>query len=865
MLGRSPRFVLTFLVLLLSLQTTANATHRLRFSATVEGGISFAGNTLGLSGESGANGPGTQHSIATFLSTDDTAVDDDPANASNPWPAGTTNDWRENGSAAPLDLPDGSEVLYAELMWGGSYQYGSEDVSAFLDTPVTLEFSNGDTLVVTPTEDTKTRIEETAGTGFAVRYYIRSGVVTDFVQSHGPGTYTVSGVPATQDHEIRSLNAAGWVLAVAYGNSQLPARNLTIFLGADWVDEGAHEDYSVDGFCTPPTGDVQGLLLVSAMEGDAHLGGDEFFISNPGEGEPAQLFAPNTPAGNFFGGQINDLNGELDTRGSFGDQNHNPDTETNVAGGRQGWDLTAVALSSTTSDARPNKELYNNQTAATLTATSTNGGDSYVATLVSLAIDVNAPAFELENIISVDHDETFIGDELTYTVILDNGDGTADADDVRFHFPLPEGLELSEFALDGELGDVDGAAVTTSDLTSGVSVGTVGYGRSVTATIVADVVSIPDPPDEAQFTTRARWTYAYVSCAGEPTIASEVESVPVQVRAPRLDTVITTTPSSPLSRGAEVTVQIEVTNTGLADTVTATLASPVAPALEYVANTTNLNGTAVADSAGTMPFTTAASINSPGADAGIVAVGETATVRFRALVPLDGASSTTQTASGDPDGAGPSPARTYELEILFDNAAVCPNGTREGNEECDDGNSEARDGCSAACTIEVDTDGDGLLDDEEPDYNTDPNNPDTDGDGLLDGTEVLGDNPTSPTNPDSDGDELCDGPDSVAGVCEGGEDMDADGQRDRDETDPNDADTDDGGVPDGEEVFRSSDPLDPSDDFPLEDEAYIVKGGGCECSTGPTGQPRSLTIWLAAGFALLWRRRRQRRTEACSS
>ena len=136
---------------------------------------------------------------------------------------------------------------------------------------------------------------------------------------------------------------------------------------------------------------------------------------------------------------------------------------------------------------------------------------------------------------------------------------------------------------------------------------------------------------------------------------------------------------------------------------------------------------------------------------------------------------------------------------------------------------------------------------------------------MLDGTEVLGDNPTSPTNPDSDGDELCDGPDSVAGVCEGGEDMDADGQRDRDETDPNDADTDDGGVPDGEEVFRSSDPLDPSDDFPLEDEAYIVKGGGCECSTGPTGQPRSLTIWLAAGFALLWRRRRQRRTEACSS
>ena len=33
---------------------------------------------------------------------------------------------------------------------------------------------------------------------------------------HGAGTYTVSGVPATQSHTERTRNAAGWTLAVAY-------------------------------------------------------------------------------------------------------------------------------------------------------------------------------------------------------------------------------------------------------------------------------------------------------------------------------------------------------------------------------------------------------------------------------------------------------------------------------------------------------------------------------------------------------------------------------------------------------------------------------------------------------------------------
>ena len=62
-----------------------------------------------------------------------------------------------------------------------------------------------------------------------------------------------------------------------------------------------------------------------------------------------------------------------------------------------------------------------------------------------------------------------------------------------------------------------------------------------------------------------------------------------------------------------------------------------------------------------------------------------------------------------------------------------------------------------------DTDNDGLTDDEEATWGTDPNNPDTDADGLLDGEEVH----TYITNPsaaDTDGDQFSDGDEVAAGT-----------------------------------------------------------------------------------------------------
>ncbi len=99
---------------------------------------------------------------------------------------------------------------------------------------------------------------------------------------------------------------------------------------------------------------------------------------------------------------------------------------------------------------------------------------------------------------------------------------------------------------------------------------------------------------------------------------------------------------------------------------------------------------------------------------------------------------------------------------------------------------------------DIDSDGDGLLDREEPTYGTNPYDPDTDKDDLTDGREVL-EVKTNPLQPDTDLDGLLDGPEYLTY-----------------KTNPLDRDTDKGGVADGHEVIEDqTNPLDKADDLIL--------------------------------------------------
>ncbi len=142
--------------------------------------------------------------------------------------------------------------------------------------------------------------------------------------------------------------------------------------------------------------------------------------------------------------------------------------------------------------------------------------------------------------------------------------------------------------------------------------------------------------------------------------------------------------------------------------------------------------------------------------------------------------------------------------------------------------------------VVVDTDGDGLTDDQElemgldptsPDYDndgltdgeemelgTDPKLADTDGDGLNDGDEVNSYN-TDPLKADSDGDGLSDYDEVMkykTDPNDAGGDADGDGVSDVDEitkynTDPTKADSDGDGFTDGQEIEMGYNPNDGSD------------------------------------------------------
>lgn len=91
----------------------------LRYNTTMNGAMTFTGNTMGLNKVANQNNQGTAGSIGAFITLN-------TASQVGNFPLGTTLDYTQNSSAAILSLPSGSSVLYAELIWAGSYNYGAE-------------------------------------------------------------------------------------------------------------------------------------------------------------------------------------------------------------------------------------------------------------------------------------------------------------------------------------------------------------------------------------------------------------------------------------------------------------------------------------------------------------------------------------------------------------------------------------------------------------------------------------------------------------------------------------------------------------------------------------------------------------------
>lgn len=498
---RPLRFGLAAALLVSSISAPV-AAQSLRFATTQPGNVLVVGNTLGLAKASGVNGPGTLGSIGTFLSLDAASVDDTPPSPGEPWASGTTSDWTENGSATSLALPDAaSEILYAELYWGGSYRYGNDDVTSFVDMPVTLAFGS-EKLSVQPDANTAETLDYVPiNLNADARFYARSADVTEFVRAHASGVYSVAKVPGTQASNSDYLNAAGWALAVVYRRDGDPLRNMSVYGGANgrMIDIATVADYPAY-FCAPTTGVVRGTVAFAALEGDVDQDGDTLLL---GADEPslAPLSGPNNPADNFFASQLNRADGLVDTLGTYGMVNHDAASGTAVSGARQGWDVSNVAISS------ERAQLATSQQDLLLRAATS--GDLYLPIVGAVAVDVHGPRFSyVSSTVQASPAFPTPGGFVTLTLHLAN-EGSAPAEDVQLTLQPPADALVVGFSTDGHPGDVDGGTVKETTLVSGVPMGTLGVGETRTVTIEL----VLDEATMGPTLLQPAWSYRYTSCA----------------------------------------------------------------------------------------------------------------------------------------------------------------------------------------------------------------------------------------------------------------------------------------------------------------------------------------------------------------
>ncbi|MDE7078796.1 MAG: DUF11 domain-containing protein [Clostridia bacterium] len=435
-----------------------------RYSDVKKGGIVFTGNTLGLSKAANQNAPGTEGSIGAFTSLN-TALQ------VGTFPAGTTLVYTLNGSRAVLNLPAGSTVLYAELVWGGLFRSSVNDISALLNNRVLFTTPVG-TYPIAPDPVTAQTFNIPAS-NITVGFYVRTANVTTFVQSALGGTYAVEGVPAlieALDDRTADTNHAGWTLAVVYENPNQPLRNLTLWSGGTVVspDTGS-TTVNVSNFLTPSVLPITGKIFVSAQEGDAVLTGDRMLFGQS-VGTLEALSGVNNPEDNFFASQINDSNGVLDTSGTFGTRNANAAAGTNTSACRQGWDITAIDVSD---------KLAASQTSAVIQFTS--DGDLYVPNALALQIDSKGANL----VVTKSADKTYadVGEEITYTLAIENT-GTVDALNITVNDMLPP-----ETALVANSITVDGVQYAGS---LPVEIATIAPNQTVTVTFKVTVNSLPN-------------------------------------------------------------------------------------------------------------------------------------------------------------------------------------------------------------------------------------------------------------------------------------------------------------------------------------------------------------------------------------